>query len=44
VQCKNINYSTTRNKKTIEEKLELKKFCNFCRAHQVHKEAKKKGN
>lgn len=41
-KCKNINYFTTRNKKSVEEKLELKKFCNSCRVHQVHKEGKKK--
>ena len=38
--CKNITYYTKRNKKKIKEKLELKKFCNFCRKHTVHKEMK----
>ena len=40
--CKNINYFTTRNKKTVEKKLELKKFCKSCRTHKLHKESKKK--
>ncbi len=40
-QCKKINYWTTRNKKTIEKKLEFKKFCKWCRKHTVHKEMKK---
>jgi len=38
--CKRRNYSTTRNKKTQTEKMELKKFCPFCRKHTVHKESK----
>jgi len=36
--CKNINYYTNRNKKKIKEKLELKKFCKFCKKHTIHKE------
>jgi len=39
--CKRINYFTTRNKKTIEKKLELKKFCKWCKKHTKHKEGKK---
>ncbi|MFY9458005.1 MAG: 50S ribosomal protein L33 [Candidatus Spechtbacterales bacterium] len=42
VKCKEINYFTTRNKKTVEKKLELKKFCKSCRAHHAHKESRKK--
>ncbi|MGB3096840.1 MAG: 50S ribosomal protein L33 [Candidatus Deferrimicrobiaceae bacterium] len=38
--CKNRNYTTTRNKKTMTEKLELKKFCPSCRKHTAHKETK----
>ena len=38
--CKNRNYSTTKNKKTMTERLELKKFCPFCRKHHSHKEIK----
>ena len=38
--CKRRNYSTTRNKKTSTSKLEVKKYCRFCRQHTVHKEAK----
>ncbi len=38
--CKRRNYSNTRNKKTQTEKLELKKFCPFCRRHTLHKEVK----
>ncbi|HJX74579.1 MAG: 50S ribosomal protein L33 [Candidatus Deferrimicrobiaceae bacterium] len=39
-ECKNRNYTTTRNKKTMTEKLELKKFCPSCRKHTPHKETK----
>jgi len=39
-ECKRRNYSTTKNKKTTTGKLELKKFCRFCRRHTVHRESK----
>ena len=40
VECKEINYYTSRNKKKIKEKLELNKFCKKCRKHTEHKEMK----
>lgn len=40
-QCKRINYYTRRNKKTVEKKLGLKKFCKWCKKHTAHKETKK---
>ena len=39
-ECKRRNYTTTKNKKTTTEKLELKKFCRFDRRHTVHREVK----
>lgn len=39
-ECKNRNYSTTKNKKRTQGKLELKKFCPTCRSHTMHKETK----
>jgi len=39
-ECKRRNYSTTKNKRTTTDKLELKKYCRFCRNHTVHKETK----
>ncbi|MDP2934495.1 MAG: 50S ribosomal protein L33 [bacterium] len=39
--CKRINYHTRRNKKTVEKKLEYKKFCKWCRKNTPHKESKK---
>ncbi|OPZ26123.1 MAG: 50S ribosomal protein L33 [Deltaproteobacteria bacterium ADurb.BinA179] len=31
---------SSRNKKKSTEKLEIKKYCAFCRTHTVHKETK----
>ena len=39
-ECKRRNYSTTKNKKKTSERLEMKKFCPWCRAHKPHREAK----
>lgn len=39
-ECKRRNYTTTRNKKTVAERLEKTKFCPFCRKHTSHKETK----
>lgn len=38
--CKHDNYYTTRNKKSVEKKLELKKFCSWCKKSTLHKETK----
>ena len=42
-KCKSRNYVTTVNKKKKDQqtkKLEIKKFCKFCRASVLHKESK----
>ncbi|MBI5750065.1 MAG: 50S ribosomal protein L33 [Nitrospinae bacterium] len=39
-ECKNRNYSTTKNKKSTPDRLEFKKYCPFCRKHTLHKEVK----
>jgi large subunit ribosomal protein L33 len=39
-ECKNRNYSRTKNKKTTTERLEFKKFCPYCRKHHPHREIK----
>ncbi|MBN2468395.1 MAG: 50S ribosomal protein L33 [Deltaproteobacteria bacterium] len=39
-ECKQRNYTTTKNKKATPKKLELKKYCRFCREHTLHKETK----
>ena len=39
-ECKQRNYTTTKNKKNTPDKLEFKKYCRFCRKHTIHKETK----
>lgn len=39
-ECKNRNYSTTKNKRTHPDRMELSKYCRFCRKHTVHREGK----
>ena len=38
--CKERNYSTTKNKRTMPDKLVLSKYCKRCRKHTEHKETK----
>ncbi|MBE3123675.1 MAG: 50S ribosomal protein L33 [Planctomycetes bacterium] len=38
--CKRRNYTTTKNKKKTTERLEMKKYCPFCRTHTAHRETK----
>jgi len=40
-QCKRINYTVHKNKKTVGRKLEFKKYCPWCRKHTLHQEIKK---
>ena len=37
-ECKRRNYTTTKHKKN--NKLELKKYCPWCKSHQLHKQSK----
>ncbi|PIR70231.1 MAG: 50S ribosomal protein L33 [Candidatus Niyogibacteria bacterium CG10_big_fil_rev_8_21_14_0_10_42_19] len=39
--CNRINYWSSKNKKLVERKIEIKKFCKWCKKHTTHKEAKK---
>ena len=39
-QCGRANYVTTKNKRTMSEKFEMKKYCAACNSHQSHKEGK----
>jgi large subunit ribosomal protein L33 len=38
--CKERNYTTTKNRKKSQDKLELSKFCGRCRKHTDHREGK----
>lgn len=39
-ECKQRNYDTMKNKKNDPDRLEMKKYCRFCRKHTLHKESK----
>jgi len=39
-ECKERNYTSTKNRKKTPERLELKKYCPFCRRHTPHRETK----
>ena len=34
------NYNTTKNKKNNPDRIELQKYCKFCKKHTTHKETK----
>lgn len=39
-ECKQRNYDSMKNKKNTPERLEIKKYCKFCKKTTVHKETK----
>ncbi len=39
-ECKQRNYVTFKNKKNTTERIELSKYCKFCKKHTPHKETK----
>ena len=39
-ECKQRNYNTIKNKKNNPDRLEMNKYCPFCRKHTLHKESK----
>ena len=39
-QCKERNYSTTKNRRTHPERAEQKKYCPRCNRHTPHKETR----
>lgn len=39
-ECKQRNYNTIKNKKNDPDRLEMKKYCRFCKKHTLHKESK----
>ena len=38
-ECKNRNYNTTKDKKAHPDRMEIKKYCRFCKTHTVHKQS-----
>ena len=39
-ECKQRNYNTMKNKKNDPDRIELKKYCRFCKKQTVHSETK----
>ncbi|MDW7679822.1 MAG: 50S ribosomal protein L33 [bacterium] len=39
-ECKNRNYTTTKNKRKHTARVEFKKYCPFCSQHKIHKETR----
>ena len=39
-ECKRKNYTTYKNRKNMQGKLELNKFCKWDKKYTLHKEAK----
>lgn len=39
-ECKQRNYDTNKNKKNDPDRLEMNKYCRFCRKHTLHRETK----
>lgn len=39
-ECKRRNYSTTKNRRTLQNRLEIRKHCPNCNAHTLHRETR----
>ncbi len=39
-ECKERNYTSTKNKRNDPARMELQKFCPRCRQHRAHRETK----
>ncbi len=39
-ECKQRNYNTMKDKKNTPNRLELKKYCKFCKKHTLHRETR----
>ncbi len=38
--CKQRNYTTSKNKRSHPDRIELKKFCPYCGSQQAHRETR----
>ncbi|MCL6552765.1 MAG: 50S ribosomal protein L33 [Firmicutes bacterium] len=38
--CRRRNYTTTKNKRNDPDRLELRKYCPWCRKHTPHRETR----
>ena len=39
-ECGQRNYNTTKNQKNNPDRIEMQKYCKFCKKHTTHKETK----
>ena len=39
-ECKPRNYNKKKNKKNTPDRLELMKYCRFCKKHTTHRETR----
>ncbi|MCD6471186.1 50S ribosomal protein L33 [bacterium] len=39
-ECHHINYFSRKNKKKVKTRLQIKKYCPYCKKHTIHKETK----
>ncbi len=39
-ECGRSSYHSTKNKATMAARMQLKKYCKWCRRHTLHKETK----
>ena len=39
-ECKQRNYDTKKNKRNTTDRIELKKYCRFCKEHTLHRETR----
>ncbi len=39
-ECKRRNYTTTKNKNNDRDRIELRKYCRFCKTHTLHRETR----
>lgn len=39
-ECKQRNYNTTKNKRNNPDRIEMMKYCKFCKKETLHRETK----
>ena len=39
-ECKQRNYDTKKNRRNTTDRIELKKYCRFCKQHTTHRETR----
>jgi large subunit ribosomal protein L33 len=39
-ECRERNYTSTKNRRNDADRIELRKFCRRCRVHRTHRETR----